>query len=184
MARRDAGFTLIEIVVVITMAALLFQVVTANLGSMIPSRTMDSAAAKLISTVSYLRSEARLQGKPYTIELDLDRNRYRILVPAEDSMVSLEATQEAFELSWQDLGKDVVFKGVQITGGANFRNGKYPLRLDENGFTADQSLFLQHEFDESLAWTIQLRGLTAQAETIRNIEGQFQPLRDVEEGEF
>ena len=44
---RDRGFTLVEGVIVIAIAALVFQLVVGNMGAMIPARAMDSAAAEI-----------------------------------------------------------------------------------------------------------------------------------------
>jgi len=163
---------------------LLFQIVTANLGAMIPYRAMDSAANQLVAQVDFLRSEARLQGKVYKLEIDLDSNRYRLLLPPEDLMVAPDASAEAFDLGWAALEDHVEVSGCVVAGGDTFRNGRYQIVFDESGFTADQTVFLRHDSVEDMVWSLQIRGLTGQSTIVRSMDGVPQPLEYVEESQF
>lgn len=181
---RDSGFTLIELAVTVAVAALLFQIVAMNLGAMVPSHSMDSAANQVIAQMDFLRSEARLQGKSYTLELDLDNHRYRAILPPEDRLVSSEPVKEAFPLTWTDLGDNVRFDGATLASGQNFASGLLPIVFDENGFSADQAIYLQHVSDDKMVWTIQVLGLSGKATILPSMDGQRQPLLLVEEGAF
>jgi prepilin-type N-terminal cleavage/methylation domain-containing protein len=181
---RARGFTLVELVVVIAIAGLLFQIVTANLGAMIPSHALDSACAQIVGQLDFLRSEARLQGKTYQLELDLDHNRYRSVLPPEDLALAEERSGQTFDLGWTELGERVRLLSCAVAGGPEFRNGTFPIAFDANGFTADQTIHLVHTTDPKMLWTIQLRGLTGQAEIIPDTSGQPHPLEKVDEGSF
>jgi len=181
---RTRGFTLVELVVVIAIAGLLFQLVTANLGAMIPAHALDGACAQIVGQLDFLRSEARLQGKTYQLELDLDHNRYRIVLPPEDLALAAERSGQTFDLGWTDLGERVRLARCVVAGGPEFRNGLFPIAFDANGFTADQTIYLVHSTDEKMLWTIQLRGLTGQAEVITDTNGQAHGLEKIDEGAF
>ena len=56
--------------------------------------------------------------------------------------------------------------------------------FDANGFTADQTIYLVHPTDAKMLWTIQLRGLTGQAEVVTDTNGQPHPLEKIDEGSF
>ncbi len=186
-ARRAAaqdGFTLIEIMVVVAVMALVFQIVTTNLGAMLPASAMDSTAAELVSKLDFLRSESRLQSKTHKLEIDLGEHRYRMLLPPEDRLTSSEEVKSHFDLGWTDLNERVRFNGCALASGRILREGKFVIAFDENGFTSDLSLFLVHVADEEMVWTIQLRGLTGQTEIVKDFDGKIHPLTAMEEGRF
>jgi hypothetical protein len=163
---------------------MLFQIVTMNLGAMIPARAMDSEAAQLVSKIDFLRSEARLQGKTYILQLDLDNHRYRTVIPVEDQLAASDLATEAIETGWTPLGDNVQFAGCQTVGGTRFESGLCGIQIDENGVTADQSIFLVHATDDNLLWTIQLHGLTGTCRILTSTEGVAHPLDRMEEGRF
>ncbi len=180
----SGGFTLIELLVVVAIAALVMQLVTANLGAMIPSKAMDSAARQLISRLDFIRSEAQLQGKIYRIQFDLDNHRYRTVMPPEDRLLSTEAQKEEFFLDWNSLGDDVILGGHEVAGGPLLRSGLTAVEFDPHGFTADQTIYMAHVTDESMVWSIRLRGLTGTADIARSFDGRRQPLETADEGSF
>jgi len=182
--REDRGFTLVEVVIVIAIAALVFQLVVGNMGAMIPARAMDSVAGQLVAKMDWLRSEARLQGKTYKLELDLTGQRYRYAVPATDRLASVESVEETFGSTWFSLGEHVRLAGCAVSGGRRFTEGIFPVVFDEKGFTADQAIFLVHAEDQEMVWTIQIRGLTGQSETLRSFDGTYHTLERLEEGNF
>jgi type II secretion system protein H len=181
---RDRGFTLVEVVIVIAIAAMVFQLVVGNMGAMIPARAMDSAAAEIVSKVDWLRSEARLQGKTYKLELDITGSRYRFVVPPTDLQAAAEEVEETFGMSWFSLGDHVRLTGCGLAGGQQFTSGSFLVVFDANGFTADQAIFLEHVEDKQMVWTIQIRGLTGQSEVMRSYDGTQHPLEKLEEGQF
>ncbi len=182
--RGQRGFTLIELMVVVAIGALLVQLVAANLGAMIPSRAMDSAAHQLVARLDFVRSEARLQGKTIKVELDLGNHRYRTILPAEDRLVSTDPVPEPLQLEWHTLDDEVQFAGYAVAGGATLRSGAVEVPFDENGFTADQTIYLVHVVDKEMVWSIRVRGLTGSADVLTSFEGQLHPLESVEEGRF
>ena len=180
----QAGFTIIEIVVTIAIAALLFQLATANMGALIPSRAMDGEANKVAAELDFLRSEARLQSKTYKVELDLDRNRYRTILPPEDVYTSNEAPREAFDLGWTDLSERVHFLGVGNAGGAIARSGRFEIAFDAEGVAPDLAIAFVHANDKDMIWTLRLRGLTGQSEILTSYEGHPFYIDAVDEGVF
>lgn len=169
---------------VIAIAALLFQLVVGNMGAIIPARAMDAAAAEIVSKVDWLRSESRLQGKTYQLELDLADTRYRIIVPSVDRIAASEIVEETFSLGWSSLNEHVRLAGASVAGQRRFESGLFRIALDENGFTADQAIFLVHKADEEMVWTIQIRGLTGQSEILKSFDGTYHTLEKQEEGRF
>ncbi|MEM7204743.1 MAG: prepilin-type N-terminal cleavage/methylation domain-containing protein [Planctomycetota bacterium] len=179
-----AGFTLVELMVVVALGALLAQLVAGNLGAMIPSKAMDGAARQIVAQLDFLRSEARLQGKTYRLDLDLGNHQYRTVMPPEDRLLSTENEQEEFSFAWKSLGDEVRFAGLLVAGRTMLRSGIAGVAFDENGFTADQTLFLVHPDFEDMVWSIQLRGLVGTADILPSHEGVLQALDTATEASF
>ena len=184
MRRRAAGFTLIELMLVVAIAALVIQLVVINIGAFLRVKSMNSAGQQLISQLDFIRSEARLQGKDYRIELDLDNHRYRTVLPPEQRLLSSEVEKEELKTSWTPLGENVAFLSHSIAGGPTARSGLAPIAFDPHGFTADQTIYLVHTADEDMVWSIQLRGLTGVSTMVTNFRGQLNPIETVDEGAF
>lgn len=187
--RRQAGFTLVEMLVVITVIGLITYMVYVNLGAMVPKTRLDSAAKQLVARIDYLRSEARIQGKRYVLQLDLKQNRWRFVLPAEQR-ISIEQTDDdlaAFAHQWSPLDDGVRFHGAgnPIDGMVRDSSAPYEIVFDENGFTADQivSLGLTGE-DDKMIWTVQIHGLTGQCEILTSFDGIEQQIDEVGEGAF
>lgn len=185
-ARHQAGFSIIELMVVVAILALILQMVMLNMGAMVPKTKLDAESKKLVANIDFLRSEARVQGKRYRLQLDLGNARWRMVLPAEERLVSeqtLEETQPR-ALDWSPLEEGVVFGGAGTVARGIARTGTYELVFDEGGNTADQMVFLKLADDEEMVWTVQIRGLTGQTEILPDTDGQEQVLETVNEMGF
>jgi len=182
----QSGFTIIELMVVVAILALVLQMVMLNMGAMVPKTKLDAESKKLVANIDFLRSEARVQGKRYLMQLDLGKARWRMVLPAEERLVSeqtLEETQPR-ALDWTALEEGVVFGGAGAVARGIARSGIYEIVFDESGNTADQMVFLKLEDDEEMVWTVQVRGLTGQTEILPDTNGQEQELETVNEMGF
>ncbi|MCC6672962.1 MAG: prepilin-type N-terminal cleavage/methylation domain-containing protein [Planctomycetes bacterium] len=179
-----AGFTLLELLVVISIMGLITQLVIANLGALVPARTMDKETAELAYRLDYVRSEARMAGKTFRVQFDLDNQRWRLILPPEDRLVSTQTIEEDLPLEWNQLDPQVRMVGAQVAGGMAVRSGIYEVIYDQSGFSADQALYFRHRDDEELVWTLQMRGLIGRSDVLTNAEGKEQPLEPVTEGSF
>ena len=124
-----------------------------------------------MSQVEYLRSEAQLQGKTYKLELDLTNQRYRMILPPEEKLVSEQSAAEAIPLGWTDLDDRVRFVDHSIVGGPSQKDGKTFLVIDPHGFTADQNLILgmKSEALSNMVWTIRIHGLIRRADLVLSL---------------
>lgn len=180
------GFTLIELMVVVAIIALAGQIVVVNLGALIPSSTLNSEATRLIGDIEFMRSEARLQGKPYRIELDLDLGRWRIVLPPEERLVSEQTVEESRPLNWQDLDERVRFAGHLVHGSPVLRRGRTAILIDRNGFTAEQMIHLKMKSEalDEMVWTIRLHGLDRRSRLLTNETGAEPTIEVAEEFSF
>ena len=109
---------MIEILVVILVIGMTMRIVYTNMGAWIPETALDAQASKLRSWVDYLRSESKIQGKPYSLEIDLEENMTQLVLPPEDKLVTTmdDTLASAIPLGWTSLEKAVVFNGHAIAG--------------------------------------------------------------------
>ncbi|MCY2956927.1 MAG: prepilin-type N-terminal cleavage/methylation domain-containing protein [Planctomycetota bacterium] len=182
----ETGFTLIEIMVTMVIMGLLVAMVAPSLDAYVPKSRLDSAAKVLAANLDMVRSEAKIQSKPYTVELDLKHARWRRVFPPEQRLTTDQElwTIESQNEDWNELGDDVVFAGA---GSANLglaRDGMYKVNFDVNGFTSDQVIMLHLLSDPKMIWSIQFHGITGRAEILTNFEGTEHPLEEVGEGGF
>lgn len=187
-AARDAGFTLIEIMVVIAILAILARLGLNNLGALVPETVLDSESQRLMSAIEYLRSEAQLQGKTYKLELDLDGGRYREIWPPE-MKVTIDQDPKQLEekrLQWTVFDPRARIIGYAVIGEPTLRKGRVEIVLDRNGNTADQMIFVRMKDDDlkQMVWTIQVRGLERAARLVRSFDEKEAYLERIEEANF
>jgi type II secretion system protein H len=181
-----AGFTLIEIMVVVAILGLLYAIVVPNLGAFLPKTRLDKEARVLASNVDMMRSEARIQSKRLTLQLDLKKARWRRVQPPEQQLTT---DQDAWTLEehfdqWTELEHDVVYAGAGDTNEGLVRNDIYPIVFDENGFTGDQVVMFRLESDPTMIWSVQIHGLTGECDIVPDFDGHEHPLEETGEGAF
>lgn len=184
--RGAAGFTMIEILVVLLVMGLITAMVVPNLGAFVPKAKLDAAAKVLAANIDHMRSEARIQGKRCALELDLDKGRWRRVLPPEDRLTTDQDQDslEAFYEDWTELQE-----GVRIVSAGNLneglaKGGTFSLVFDHNGNTGDQSVVLRLEDDPTMVWTVNIRGLTGQCDVLESFDGREQLPEEVSEGGF
>ena len=176
--RNQSGFTLIELMIVVAIMALVVRIVMVNIGALIPSSALDSVAAKIQSELDFVRSEARIQGKQYKLEFDLDNQQKRLVLPQEEQLVSSQTAAEGtgLALAWKPVDADgrVKISGYNAGDKPTVTKGLVEILFDENGFTADQTLYfkLAGDDDEKMVWTLHLWGLNGASEVIRDYDGR------------
>jgi prepilin-type N-terminal cleavage/methylation domain-containing protein len=182
----SAGFTLIEILVSLLIIGLLAAMIAPNLGAFVPKARLDAAAKVLAANIDFLRSEAKIQGKRFALELDLDRGMWRHVLPPEERLTTEQDVEplEPHQEEWMLLQEGV---RIATAGNANeglAKAGKFSLVFDHNGQTGDQSIVLQLADDPTMTWTVNIRGLTGQCEILEDFEGRVQMPQETTEGAF
>ena len=178
------GFTLIELMAVVFIVALLVQAVLFNMGALIPTTLLESEANKFIASYDYLRSEAKVQGKRYKLQVDLSKNRWRTVIPPEDRLLSTQVQPEEMPLEWTMLDERLRYSTYCVAGGQVARQGIVDITIDENGGSADQTLSFRLKEDEEKLWTVQIRGLTGQSTLVKSENHQEAHFVAVTEGHF
>lgn len=184
--RHAAGFTLMELLVTLTVMAMLFALVLPNLGAFVPTARLQGSGKQLLRTIDWARSEARIQARPMTLELDLDHARWRVVLPPELRLTRDQDEEELMEwaLDWNELETGVVFGTVGDAKHGPAKKGVYRLEFDAHGFSSDQIVVLRMPSEPKLVWALTLRGLTGAVTVIEAEDGNEPELQYVEEGAF
>lgn len=179
------GFTIVELLVVVAVMGLIVRVALLNLGAIVPSATLDSECKQMRAHIDFLRSEARLRGQAYSLELDLTNHRYRYILPPERKLASHEDESSEMPLSWAPLDEKARFLGVAVPSRPAIESGTYRITFDENGNTGDIAIFFKlQDAENKFVWTLQLRGLTGRADIKKSVDGKRFPLEEVNESGF
>lgn len=97
--RRQSGFTLIELSIVIALMVILYALATPSLRNLAPSSRLKSTARGIRSLLTYARDTAMTEGAPYLVVFDLDNQQYWLAssenFDIDDPTTSL-ATEESF----------------------------------------------------------------------------------------
>ena len=184
---REAGFTLLELLVVVALVALVMNIVAMNAGAFLPKTVLESETRRFVSSLDFVRSEARIRGKSYRIDLDLSRHRWRVVLPPQDQIdpnLPIDAKPEEMPLQWTPIDERLEFTGFGRPRGDMLERGEVQITFDDHGFTADFALFYRLKSDHDFVATIRMRGLMGTAEIDVNVDGRYKPFPKVEEASF
>lgn len=154
--RRDAGFTLVEIVVVMVLVSL-FMVLSVPLFNNVGTSSIGTSARRLSGTIKYLFNESAISGLEYRLIYDLDQGTYRAQV--------LEADGELVDAPGQGrptaLKGPVRFKDLHLPGRGKFSAGLVTTRLHPSGWVDETIIHLDDGAGEMLTLRVMpLTGVT------------------------
>jgi len=180
------GFTIIEVMVVLLILAVMFDLMVPNLGALLPSARLRGSGSQIQRQLDWVRSEARIQGKRMVMEFDLVRGLYRVIHPPEQR---LTRDQEASALEerpddWQGLERDVKFVGAGDGKTGLTSKGLYKLVFDEYGFTGDQVVVLGLISDPAKTWSLSIQGLSGKVDVHESETGETPLPPALNEGAF
>lgn len=75
-ARRQTGFTLIELILVMALLVIIISLVSPQLSSFFRGRSLDNEARRLMTLTRYAQNRAVAEGIPMILWLDADNGRY------------------------------------------------------------------------------------------------------------
>ncbi len=184
-----SGFTLIELIVAISLAALLVGIVAPNLVGLLPTARLDGTSKDIKAKLTMIRSESRIQAKRMEMEFDLDNAQYRIILPPEEQLTSDQVVYNDDEVpnehkDWMELKEGVVFAGAGDSKSGTITKGLYRVVFDEYGFTADQVVAVRLVEDETMVWSVVIHGLTGHMEVQQSELGEIAQPTPIGEGAF
>jgi prepilin-type N-terminal cleavage/methylation domain-containing protein len=110
--RKDSGFTLIELMVVIAIIGVLCAIAIPNFLNWLPKQRVGSAARAVMSAVEFARSNAIKTNADVTVNFDFDNDSLTVT----NSSATLRTRQMPADVDLQDgevdgLGDSVTFNG-------------------------------------------------------------------------
>lgn len=144
LPRQNAGFTLLELIIVLSIVVLGFGVVAVNMSSSNDSMVLKSAARDLVSGLRYVRSQAILSHSTATLEFNLSENSYvltnqeKIYTVSDEIDVTIETAQTELETG---VAKLRFFPdGSSIGGRIKLEKNKFSQEININWLTGHVSL--------------------------------------------
>jgi len=154
--RREAGFTLIELCVVLLLIGLFAGLLIPNLDR-VGQGNLDTSARRLRGTVKYLFNEAALTGREHRLVYDLDHGTYQAMVlQADGELVPLQGTGKGATLL-----EGVRFRELILRGHGSFSTGEITTRIHPTGWLEETIIHLQDRAGKELTLRIApLSGIT------------------------
>ena len=159
--KAKRGFTLTELMLVVTVIGLMTAVIAGSLDSLLPKERLNTAVRNLTATLGNARSEAVGRSLEFLVEYDIDGDRYRIVTPFsreggrfEDDM----SEDERFAMQWQPLPPGVSLISVNITGNS-YSDGRCFARFDPRGAASDHQVVLA-QLEYQNYYTVEVMALT------------------------
>jgi prepilin-type N-terminal cleavage/methylation domain-containing protein len=110
----QAGFTLLELLAVLTLASIALVFVFLRLDGMTAPSRLASAGREIANLVGWVRGEAAAQARDIEVEFDLDNARYRVIVPPRPGL-RRSAEDDSDVLPWTLLPDNIRFLDIQFT---------------------------------------------------------------------
>jgi len=178
---RAAGFTLIELMVVVIILGLIGGIAATSWASMLPNQQFNSAVRNLSEVLYGTRSEAIAQNREYRIQYDLDHDTYRVRTPFKPGG-GFAITEDEEDHLWtnetnlSESGVDL----LEITvDDQKYTDGKVEVYFQPLGGSSHHVVQLkQVQFDRE--FTLEVLPLTGE---IRMHDGLF-TREPVDEGDF
>jgi len=157
-ASRRAGFSMVEMLVVIVILGLIATLVTVNWRAILPRAELHSAVREIAAAIQGARSEAIARNAIFKVEYDLDRHRYRTNTPFRLGGGLAPTEEERVAFDWIQLPESVRFNKIQIDG-IEYARGIVFVRFDPLGAASGHVISLvQKPYDTY--YTIEVQALT------------------------
>ena len=108
-AAAEAGFTLLELLVVLVLATLMLSLVVPRFAAVVPGVELKSTTQKTASLLRYARSRAMAESRLIAVELDADAHALRM--SHRDEPIALP---ESIELTLSDTGSLALGHEIQL----------------------------------------------------------------------
>ena len=131
------GYTLIELIVVLVLIGMMLTLAAPRLRNALLTDDLKGSARKMIGIINNLRNEAIREQRDYSLNFDLDANRfwisYRSMTDEERAVASEEGS---------NLPPDVRIHDVWIKGAGKMVRGAARIRFTRRGYTQKSAIHL------------------------------------------
>jgi len=148
---HSSGFTMIELIVVVTILGLLASVVVPNLDGISPKYRLRSAARTIGQNIGWARSLGGGVGDEYVLRYDLGESTFSIILPPgidEDPDLDVDMRET---MGVQTLPEGIVISKILHPDGMSDEYGIVDIVLDEYGTTGSHIAVVRNEEDTTIA---------------------------------
>lgn len=160
MRRRRAGFTLIELVLVVIIVGLMALLAATRMEFLVPKYRLRGAAREVASTFKQARGKAVGSGKDVYVEFDLSQSRYWLLVafPRERQAEDAPVVYEYQPTFGRTLPDGVQF--VDVLQGAAVRDAEGVARVRVSPFGGSDHVIVNLRNEEGREISLKANGFT------------------------
>lgn len=183
--RRPAGFTFVELMVVVSIIALMSSIIIVNLEGMTDASRTGAAARAFGNAVSRVQNTAMLQARSLYIEIDRENQRWRVVDPPSPNEVADESEREdlTFYGAWEQLERGVRIGDIALTRTDVEKRDFFVIEFGPGGQVHPSGfvVYFGHEdLPEDRTVSVEVSGLTGQ---VAYYEGLIEPeaVRDWED---
>ncbi len=178
-SRRQSGFSLIEMMVVVIILGLISGVAMVSWEALLPNQQFNSAVRKLSEVLHGTRSEAIARSREFQIHYDLDNDVYRVRTPfrAGGGFARGEDDEERLWTEENDLAAEGIDLLQVRVDDQVYTEGTVFVRFDPLGAASYHTVYLGQPLFER-TFTIEALPLTGD---IRFHDGPFE--RDIAQQE-
>lgn len=164
-AARAAGFTFIELMIVIAILSLLASIVVVNMDGMSAPTRLRGTARRIGNEIQELQTMSALKGRPMSIEIDIEKQRWRIIdQPSETDVPDPRDREEAtFYGDWESPPSGVKIEEISFSETDLDRSGTTMITFQGDGEITPSGFvaYISHErMPEDSGMSVEVSGLT------------------------
>ena len=163
-----AGFTLIEIMAVVTILGLMLTIVFTGSKSLLPQTRLRAAATDIAAALQQERSDALLRQQPIQFSYDIGHGGYEAYFPYDrDEFGENQGPGKTPIIDYRALPESVVFKVIRLPGSVVRDNGVVNLTISPLGRVAPHEIVLMNpDFPNTELLTVRVSGIANRCEII------------------
>lgn len=167
--RAAVGFTLLELLVTLTVIGLAMSVVVSGSSTLLPKTRLHSTGEELGSALGRARSWAVLEGQPFVFCYDLDARTYAAWLPyATDDEGREVGPGQTFKIATTPLEPGIAIAQVRLPGGMVRDQGQVTLEISAMGRVPPHELVVVNpEHPETEVLTVRVNGLANRCQVLK-----------------
>ncbi len=144
--RSETGFTLIEVLVVLSLLAIMMFFAFPRLSAFIHLNTRDEAARWIIAANMQLKNRALSHQQPHVLRVDISHNRMLALVRSQEEESGSDASGDQ-EAELEDLSRfapqdDLAITGVAFSPAETIATGTADIVFHEQGYSDQAVIYM------------------------------------------
>jgi prepilin-type N-terminal cleavage/methylation domain-containing protein len=176
-----AGFTLIELMIVIAIIGLAMSVSVTGSGSLLPQTRLRSSATTMAAALEMARSHAQLRQEPLVFAYDLDLGTFEAYYPFErDEHGVNKGPGKTPVIDAMPLEEGMEIRSLRLPGSLPREDGIVALEISPLGRVPPHEVVIDNpEYPETEVLTLRVSGLANRSQILKG-DVVMAPLQDVD----